>query len=100
MWIIDYIIHLNEPILVQTRSLSPADIEFIQNLIDGNPNWNRTRLSKELCRTWDWKTPRGQWKDMACREMLRKLEAKGLLRLPPLARIGRQRRRTSSSDST
>lgn len=52
-------------------------------LLSGNPQWNRTRLSRELCRLWNWQRPDGQLKDMACRELLLKLEKRGLIKLPP-----------------
>jgi hypothetical protein len=52
-------------------------------LLSGNPKWNRTRLSRELCRLWDWQRPDGQLKDMACRELLLKLEKHCLIKLPP-----------------
>lgn len=67
---------------IQGRDLAPNDIVQIQSLIQANPDWSRYRLSRELCRVWDWMTPSGQLKDMACRSMLVKLENKGLLQLP------------------
>lgn len=48
-----------------------------------NPHWHRTRLSRELCIVWDWKAPNGQYKDMACRGLLLKLEKLGRITLPP-----------------
>ncbi len=62
------------------------DIDFIQEQIDANPSWHRTRLSKELCKIWNWYGPNGQIKDMACRTLLLKLERSGLVALPPLRR--------------
>jgi hypothetical protein len=47
-----------------------------------NPEWHRTRLSKEICKEWQWKTLNGQLKDMACRTMLRKLEKSKIITLP------------------
>ena len=48
-----------------------------------HPEWCRTRLSRELCQRWDWRRPNGQWRDMACRDLLLKLERAGHLVLPP-----------------
>lgn len=39
------------------------------------------RLSRELCVRWYWKRPDGQIKDMACRELLRKLETHSLIKV-------------------
>ena len=72
-----------ESMTLQGRILTGGDIEFISTLIKDNPDWNRTRLSVEICRAWDWYTPYGQQKDMACRTMLLKLERRGFIKLPP-----------------
>ncbi|MCP3921136.1 MAG: DUF4338 domain-containing protein [Desulfobacterales bacterium] len=45
-------------------------------------------MSRELCELWDWRRPDGQLKDMACRELLRKLESRFLIKLPPRQRPG------------
>lgn len=80
-------------ITLQGRELSQADIEAIRRLIADNPEWHRTRLSKELCELWDWRTETGLLKDMACRSMLRKLEQKGLVTLPAAHHSGNRQRR-------
>jgi hypothetical protein len=67
---------------VQGRTLSTDDIGFIRQLISDHPDWHRTRLSQEVCRCWSWINGQGQFKDIAARSLLRKLDAKGLIRLP------------------
>lgn len=71
--------------IVQGRKLTQDNIQFIRSLIENNPTWNRTYLSKELCKLWGWYALNGRIKDMACRTMLLKLEARGHLQLPPRA---------------
>ncbi|HMB59000.1 MAG TPA: Druantia anti-phage system protein DruA [Xanthomonadales bacterium] len=71
---------------LQGRNVSPEDVAHIQQLLGDQPDWNRTRLSRELCERWDWRTPTGQMKDMACRSLLLKLEQRGLIKLPPRQR--------------
>ncbi len=39
------------------RQLLSSDIKFIQQLIQSNPSWNRTRIFKEICIHWDWPRP-------------------------------------------
>jgi hypothetical protein len=39
-------------------------------------------LSRELAVRWDWRNGNGQLKDIACRSLLRKLAARGLIELP------------------
>ncbi len=69
--------------VMQGRKLSGEDLGSIRDLLAEHPDWGRTRLSEELCRHWDWRNPRGRFKDMAARTLLRKLERAGHLRLPP-----------------
>ena len=77
---------------IHTRMLTPADLDEIRRLIADHPDWHRTRLSKELCRLWNWRDATGRIKDMACRTMLRKLDQRGLIQLPPSRAAGVRRR--------
>jgi hypothetical protein len=79
------------PITLQGRLLTQADVEQIKGLLRDNSSWHRSGLSRELCRRWHWCRPDGQFKDMACRELLRKLESRGLIELPPRQRSGPKR---------
>jgi hypothetical protein len=63
--------------------VGPAAPARIRELIAGNPDWSRRRLSQSLAEEWDWRNARGQLKDMATRTLLLKLEARGLIQLPP-----------------
>lgn len=84
---------MNKKLIIQGRHLTDSDIEFIRCLIADNPQWRRTRLSRELCIAWDWRTNDGRLKDMACRTMLRKLQNLGLVTLPPAKHCGNRPRR-------
>jgi hypothetical protein len=77
---------------IQGRELFPEDIERIRRLMADNPDWHRTRLSIELCQMWNWRTDNGQLKDIACRSMLRKLEQRRFVVLPPPLRPGNHSR--------
>lgn len=72
-----------ESVVVQGRTISSNDIRLIRRCLSENPSWHRTRLSKELCRIWNWRALNGQFKDMACRSLLLKLEKAGYIALPP-----------------
>lgn len=74
---------MQKEMVIQGRSISIKDIQFIRELIEKNPCWKRTRISKELCKKWNWYTSYGQMKDMACRTLLVKLERSGYITLPP-----------------
>ena len=75
---------MNEALVVQGRRLEPAHILRIHELIAANPGWSRRRLSEALCAEWDWRNAAGRPKDMAARSLLGKLQARGLIELPPL----------------
>jgi hypothetical protein len=62
--------------------ITPAKIELIQKLISANSTWGRSRLSIELCQIWDWRHLDGQPKAISCRDLLRRLDAKGIIQLP------------------
>jgi transposase len=53
---------MGETIPIQGREITLEDIRLIQQLIDANPSWNRTRLSQELCLLWNWRAANGQMK--------------------------------------
>ena len=69
--------------VIQGRSITPADVELIRRLMGENPSWGRSCLSLDLCRRWEWCRADGQPKDMACRTLLLKLEQAGHILLPP-----------------
>lgn len=59
----------------------------INSLLQHRPALSRRQLSLHLCRLWDWRTDAGQLKDIAARTLLRKLEQRGLIQLPPSTRV-------------
>jgi len=63
-------------------TITADHITQIRMLINENPDWNRTVLSKKLCELWNWKSPIGQLKDISCRDLLRSLDKKGHICLP------------------
>jgi len=82
---------MNETVLIQGRRLQEADIGRIRELLAANPTWSRRRLSQALSAEWDWRNGSGRLKDMAARTMLVKLDARGLIELPPRRRCAPNR---------
>jgi hypothetical protein len=70
------------PQVIQGREFSATELTEVTGLVREHPDWNRTRLSRELCTRWQWTDATGRLKDMACRTLLLKLERRGLLQLP------------------
>ena len=69
--------------IIQGRLIGPAEVGLIRHLLAENPDWHRTRLSRELCAIWNWRNDAGRLKDMAARTLLLKLEQREMIILPP-----------------
>ncbi len=75
---------MKETIICQGRKVNNEDIKRLNNLICSNTDWSRHRIALELCRLWDWRTAKGQLKNFSARNLLLKLEERGLITLPPV----------------
>jgi hypothetical protein len=73
---------VTETVVLHGRRFQAQDLILARDLIEAHPDWSRYRLSRELCAVWDWRTATGQWRDMAARTGLLKLEQRGWLCLP------------------
>jgi hypothetical protein len=69
------------------RIVTDEDISFINQLIAENPGDSRWRLSKKLCKAWNWVQANGALCDMVCRGLMLKLHRAGHIRLPARRRI-------------
>jgi hypothetical protein len=47
-----------------------------------------TEIARTVCELLEWKRPSGRLKDHECRQLLERLEAEGLLKLPDLRKLG------------
>lgn len=78
---------------MQGRPIGPAELEQVRGLLTAHPDWSRYRLSRDLCRVWNWRSLTGQIKDMAARALLLKLEQRGWVALPARRRLSPNRMR-------
>lgn len=86
---------MTEILQIRGREVGSKELEQIRGWLALHPQWSRRRLSEELAGQWDWRTPTGQLKDIAARDLLNRLEARGLIVLPARQRRGgRQRARS------
>jgi hypothetical protein len=69
--------------VIQGRRLNAEDLALLRELIASNATAHRTGLSRKICELWNWRTPGGRLKDIAARSLLRKLDERGLITLPP-----------------
>ncbi|MGH9486454.1 MAG: hypothetical protein ACRD04_02540, partial [Terriglobales bacterium] len=65
------------------RHFSAEDLTAICELIEKHPTLKRTPLSRKVCELLQWRQPNGALKAMGCRVALLRMQADGLIRLPP-----------------
>lgn len=70
----------------RSRELSLADIQHIQGVVSAYYGRGRSFISRILCHQWQWLQPNGRLKEYAARDLLLRLEEKGLIHLPPRLR--------------
>lgn len=70
-------------LVIRRRRLSAEDLADIRRLIAAEGHRGRSYLSQRLCQIWDWRQANGRFRQIACRDLLRQLQAKGLIQLPP-----------------
>lgn len=73
------------------RYFSTKEIKTINDIINANPNITRRKLSAIICEQLNWRQPNGILKDRACRDVLLRMHAKGLVNCPPI-RLKRRRK--------
>jgi hypothetical protein len=69
-------------LVLQGRPIGAAELAQVRGLLAAHPEASRYWLSRELCRVWNWRDPKGQIKDMAARALLGKLHERGWVCLP------------------
>jgi hypothetical protein len=88
-----------DPIHVQGRVVTEADLKLIGQLRREHPAWSRYRLSRHLAEQWRWYNGAGRLKDMAARTLLLKLQRRGLIELPAPRRPNSNRHRRARPPS-
>jgi hypothetical protein len=70
--------------MIRRRRIREEDLLLIRGLISAVGHRGRSYVSKRLCEIWDWRQANGRFRQIACRDLLRQLDRKGLVKLPPL----------------
>lgn len=73
-------------LILQGQELTDARLREVRELVAAHPEWSRYQLSTALATLWNWRAEGGRLKDMAARTLMLKLQARGLLTLPPARR--------------
>lgn len=75
---------MEKEIRIRGRIITRTDLELIRHLLHTEGHLGRTHLSQRLCRLWDFRQANGAYREIACRDLLRQLEQRRLIVLPPL----------------
>jgi hypothetical protein len=65
------------------RDITDDVLQFIQETISTHWTEGRSAISRLLCVHWNWRQNNGGLKDIACRDLLLRLERLRLIQLPP-----------------
>lgn len=66
------------------RSVTAADVRFINELVARHSGESRRRLSARLCEAWEWRQPNGALRDMVARGLMLALWRGGHIQLPQI----------------
>jgi hypothetical protein len=69
------------------KDVTPAEVQFIRELIAAHPSLSRRRLSTKLCQAWNWVQANGQLRTMVCRGLMLALHRAGWIELPPVRQV-------------
>ena len=70
--------------MIRRRRIGEEELLLIRGLLSAEGPLGRSHISNRLCEIWDWRQANGRFRQIACRDLLRQLERKGLVQLPPL----------------
>ena len=71
------------PMRYCARKFADAEIERIRKIITEEPRRSRAEISRVVCEQLGWYKPDGGLKQMSCRVALLRMQADGLIELPP-----------------
>lgn len=89
---------MDQDLVIRRRVIGQSELLLIRQLIEQEGAQGRSHISNRLCEIWDWRQSNGRFRQIACRDLLRRLEARGLIELPARLRAARRagyRNRTS-----
>jgi len=72
-----------ETLVIRGKMVGESELATIKQTVEQYWDKGRVFISRELCKTWDWRQYNGHLKDQVCRILLNRLEEKQLIKLPP-----------------
>jgi hypothetical protein len=77
-------------LIIRRRVIRQKDLLLIRELVEQEGARGRSHISNRLCEVWNWRQANGRFRQIACRDLLRRLEARGLIELPAALRAARR----------
>jgi hypothetical protein len=77
----------------RNREIRGSDLAVIRDVIAQSPARGRAEISRVLCETWGWRQTNGRPAEHGCRDLLLRLEERGMIALPERMRVARGRTR-------
>ena len=77
----------NSVVTFQGRTLSKGELSEINEIIETCRGLSRTELASTICELFSWTRSIGRLKTVECRQFLERLDADGLIGLPPQRKI-------------
>jgi hypothetical protein len=81
---------VEQELVVRRRRIGPEDLKQIRRLIVEEGQQGRSHISERLCEIWNWRQANGRFRQIACRDLLRRLQSKSLIELPPMLKPARR----------
>ena len=86
------------PVTFCGRTFTAQEVELMCSAAHDYPSLGVTEIARTVCELLEWKRPNGGLKNHECRQLLERLAAEGVLRLPALRKLGgRGPRRVNTS---
>ena len=79
---------------IRGRLIGTEQVAKIQEVIQRNLGHSRCWISREICRKWGWIQANGRFKEVACRDLLVRLEKQGQIQLPARRSEGTNHKRS------
>ena len=76
------------PVTFCGRTFTAQEVELMRGVARECPGLGVTEIARTVCELLEWKRPNGGLKNHECRQLLERLAAEGVLRLPALRKVG------------
>jgi hypothetical protein len=76
------------PVIFCGRTFTAQEVELMRVVAHDYAGLGVTEIARTVCELLEWQRPNGGLKNHECRQLLERLEAQGMLRLPALRKLG------------